>query len=488
MAEIKVALAAAAQRLTGLTSTPPLDAQVLMAHILSRPKTWVMAHPEERLNPEEEGAFQTALERLQQGEPLAYILGHWEFYGLDFEVDHHVLIPRPETELLVEEAIKWLHAHPGRRRAVDVGTGSGCIAVALAKQFSDLRIAAVDQSAAALQVARRNAARHGVEAQIDIKQGDLLGAVLGPFDLICANLPYIPNRTLDGLAVARYEPRLALDGGPDGLESIRRLFSLLPRYLAPGGLLLAEIEYRQGAAVLELAAAVLPAARQQVIPDLAGNNRLLILERTTCTLLLPSSDPVALQSAVQVIRQGRLVAFPTDTVYGLAADAFRAECIELLFEVKGRDMAKAIPVLVGDPAQLAQVAVEVSPAALRLAQHFWPGPLTLVVPRHPSLPEVLSPLPTVGVRMPDHPLALELLRRTGPLATTSANLSGAANPLTAQDVYSQLDGRIDLILDGGATPGGVPSTVVDCTTPTPTILRQGPITLKMINSALKDQK
>jgi L-threonylcarbamoyladenylate synthase len=204
--------------------------------------------------------------------------------------------------------------------------------------------------------------------------------------------------------------------------------------------------------------------------------------------VLPGSDPAALQSAFEVIRQGRLVAFPTDTVYGLAVDAFCAECIQLLFEVKDRDMAKAIPVLVGDPAQLAQVAVAVSPAALCLAQHFWPGPLTLVVPRHPSLPEVLSPLPNVGVRMPDHPLALALLRRTGPLATTSANLSGAANPLTAQDVYHQLNGRIDLILDGGTTPGGVPSTVVDCTTPTPTILRQGPITLEMINSVLKDDK
>ncbi len=488
MAEIQAALAAAVKRLTGLSSTPLLDAQVLLAHVLARPKTWVMAHTEEPISPEQAASFEAGLARLLQGEPLPYVLGHWEFYGLDFAVDASVLIPRPETELLVDEALKWLQAHPARRRVVDVGTGSGCIAIALAKHSPGLKITAIDRSSTALEIARRNAARHAVEAQVHFRCGDLLEGLSGPFDLICANLPYIPSQTLQGLVGLKYEPRLALDGGPDGLELIRRLLSSAPQQLAPGGLLLVEIENRQGAAVLTLAAAALPGANPQILPDLAGSDRLLRLERPGGTRLLPGNDPFSLPQAVQVIRQGGLVAFPTDTVYGLAADVFCTACIEALFTAKGREMNKAIPVLLGDPAQLELVALEVNPTARRLAQHFWPGPLTLVVPRHPGLPEILSPLPTVGVRMPDHPIALALLRQAGPLATTSANLSGAANPLTAQDVLSQLEGRINLILDGGPTPGGVPSTVVDCTTSNLTIIRQGPITMEMMNAVLKERE
>jgi tRNA threonylcarbamoyl adenosine modification protein (Sua5/YciO/YrdC/YwlC family) len=133
-------------------------------------------------------------------------------------------------------------------------------------------------------------------------------------------------------------------------------------------------------------------------------------------------------------------------------------------------------VLIGDETDLAQVAGALSDLAARLARRFWPGPLTLVVPAHPALPANLSPLPTVGVRMPDHPVALALLRRTGPLAVTSANLSGQPSARTAGEVFAQLNGRIPLILDGGESPGGLPSTVVDCTGGKPVILRQGPIT------------
>lgn len=188
------------------------------------------------------------------------------------------------------------------------------------------------------------------------------------------------------------------------------------------------------------------------------------------------NDEWAVDLAVEVLNAGGLVAFPTDTVYGLAALAFEPVCIERIFEAKGRDTTKAIPILVGTLEQLSQVALMLTPAADKLAQRFWPGALTLVVPRHTSLPDVLSPIPTVGVRMPAHPYALELLRRAGPLAVTSANLSGQDNPRTAQDVLAQLDGRIALVVDGGAAPGGVPSTVVDCTGEQARILRHGAIT------------
>jgi L-threonylcarbamoyladenylate synthase len=202
------------------------------------------------------------------------------------------------------------------------------------------------------------------------------------------------------------------------------------------------------------------------------------------TEVLSADRAVALAHAVDTLRNGGLVAFPTDTVYGLAAIPFDEHSIERLYVVKGRDSSRAIAVLVGEISQLKQVTLEMGQLALTLAQRFWPGPLTLVVPRHPALPDVLSSLQTVGVRMPDHPVALALLKKIGPLAVTSANLSGQNNASTASEVLNQLKGRIHLVLDGGKTPGGVPSTVVDCTGPEPALLRAGPIAWEDIQKAL----
>lgn len=195
------------------------------------------------------------------------------------------------------------------------------------------------------------------------------------------------------------------------------------------------------------------------------------------TDVLRADHPVALQHAVDILRHGGLVAFPTDTVYGLAALAFDAQSIERLYVAKGRNSERAIAVLIGNLNQLDQVTGDIGDQARQLAERFWPGPLTLIVPRHPNLPEVLSPLQTIGVRIPDHPLAIRLLEMAGPLAVTSANLSGLANTTTAQEVLEQLNGRVHLIVDGGQTPGGVPSTVVDCTGPASTLLREGPVKL-----------
>jgi len=186
-----------------------------------------------------------------------------------------------------------------------------------------------------------------------------------------------------------------------------------------------------------------------------------------------------------VLQGGGLVAFPTDTVYGVGASAFAAEAVQRLYEVKGRSAEKAIAVLVAREADLTQVAAALTPSARALALRFWPGPLTLVVPKHPALPEAVSAGPTVGVRQPDHPVAQALLRLTGPLAVTSANLSGLSSATTAKEVLSQLGGRIDLLLDGGQTPGGVASTVIDCTAEPPVILRPGPINAAEIEAALK---
>lgn len=191
------------------------------------------------------------------------------------------------------------------------------------------------------------------------------------------------------------------------------------------------------------------------------------------TRMIPAGDSRALEQALEVLHSGGLVAFPTDTVYGLGALAFMGSAVEGIYAAKNRPVEKAIPVLIGDPGDIGKVASEVPELAEKLAGRFWPGPLTLVVPKHPGLPTAVSVTGTVGLREPDHPLARALLQRAGPLAVTSANLSGESSPTTADEVLAQLGGRIALILDGGQTPGGVPSTVVDCVGSEPRILREG---------------
>jgi L-threonylcarbamoyladenylate synthase len=193
------------------------------------------------------------------------------------------------------------------------------------------------------------------------------------------------------------------------------------------------------------------------------------------TIIIPVEDPLALPSALEVLKSGGLVAFPTDTVYGVGALAFDREAVGSIYTAKDRPVEKAIPILIGDVDDLAKVAISIPEIALKLAAHFWPGPLTLVIPKNPELSDFVSAGPTVGVRMPDHLFARSLLRTAGPMAVTSANLSGQPSPTTAADVFSQLGKRIALILDGGLTPGGVPSTVVDCTSGEPQIIRSGPI-------------
>ncbi|MBN2547693.1 MAG: peptide chain release factor N(5)-glutamine methyltransferase [Anaerolineales bacterium] len=271
------------QRLAAVSDSPALDAQVLLAHILERSRPWVLAHPEVSLPPNQEQALHLALARLEKGQPLPYVIGHWEFYGLDLLVSPAALIPRPETELLVEQGLAWLSDHPGPRWALDVGTGSGCIAIALAANRPDLRTAACDLSLEALKLAQRSVQKHHLGARVLLLQADLIPPTNLIFDLICANLPYIPTHKLSGLRVAQAEPVSALDGGPDGLEVIRRLLARAPLALAPQGLLLLEIEASQGEAARELAQAYFPQAQVEVLPDLAGHDRLVKVRQERAT-------------------------------------------------------------------------------------------------------------------------------------------------------------------------------------------------------------
>lgn len=192
----------------------------------------------------------------------------------------------------------------------------------------------------------------------------------------------------------------------------------------------------------------------------------------------------SIQRAVQALRLGQLVAFPTDTVYGLGALAFDSGAVQSIFRAKRRPPEKAIPILLGRAEDLGLIAGEVPEMARRLAAHFWPGPLTIITNKNPSVPAAVSAGATVAARVPDHAAALALLRAAGPMAVTSANLSGKADPSTAGDVLKQLGGRIAMILDGGVTPGGIPSTIVNCVHSEPEIVRAGPLSLEVLKAAL----
>ena len=193
------------------------------------------------------------------------------------------------------------------------------------------------------------------------------------------------------------------------------------------------------------------------------------------TQLISATHPDAIAIACQVVRAGGLIAFPTDTLYGLGCDLRSPTALQRIYAAKGRAMSKAIPVLISHPDQLDSLILGLPERAGRLMEHWWPGALTLVLPKNPNLPPDLTPYPGLAVRMPDHPVALSLLNQTGPLAVTSANLSDQENPNDAHGVLAQLDGLVDLILDGGELSGGQASTIVDCVGSEPKLIREGPI-------------
>lgn len=271
-------LTAARSNLAKTAENPLLEAQLLLSNVLEKSRIWLISHAETYLTSDQLDQLDQLIQARLNGEPLPYLLGEWPFYGLDFYVTPDVLIPRPETELLVEQALKWLENNPDRRKAVDIGTGSGCIAISLAFNIPDLKIRGVDNSSAALIVAKRNLQRHHLENQMVLKKSNLLESIDESYDLICANLPYIPSTKLIGLDVSRHEPLQALDGGEDGLHLIRQLLHQIPAHINPGGLILLEIEAGQGESALKLAASLFPNFKIKILSDLAGLPRVLRIE------------------------------------------------------------------------------------------------------------------------------------------------------------------------------------------------------------------
>ena len=263
------------------SDTPKLDAQLILANVMQKSRSWIAAHGDTALPPPELGFVQQAFSRLKTGEPLPYILGHWEFFGLDFLVTKDVLIPRPETELLVEKAIAYLKKHPEQRTVADIGTGSGIIAISIAKNIPHVKIIATDISPQAIKVAKQNAIKHGVDNKIEFIQCNILPEKSSiqnqklMINLICANLPYIPTSTLHGLPIHGHEPTLALDGGNDGLDLYRKLFDIAPQWISPNAAVLIEIEASQGVSASKLADKSFTKATVILHQDLASKDRLL---------------------------------------------------------------------------------------------------------------------------------------------------------------------------------------------------------------------
>jgi release factor glutamine methyltransferase len=263
-----------------------LEAEVLLRHTLRLDRTHLYARLQEGLSAEDQASFHSLLARRLAHEPTAYIVGQREFYGVELETTPAALIPRPETELLVEEAIARARLLDGeaRRREpllmVDAGTGNGAIAVALAVHLPRARLVAIDLSRKALALAIRNARRLRVESRVSFLQGDLLAALARAADLIVANLPYVCSADWEALPpeIREHEPRAALDGGPDGLREIARLLQQAPSRLRPGGSLLVELGPLQAAPALALARRCFPGAAARILPDAAGLDRLLVID------------------------------------------------------------------------------------------------------------------------------------------------------------------------------------------------------------------
>jgi release factor glutamine methyltransferase len=262
-----------------VVDAPQLTAEVILAHALNMTRAQVLVRSDETLTSAQLVGFQTDLDRVVNGEPLAYVVGHREFYDLDLITDRRALIPRPETECLIEHALARFATHPAPVIA-DIGTGCGAIAITLAKHLPRARVIATDLSADAIELARANAGRHDVEARVDFRIGDLLEPIAEPLDLLAANLPYIDDKDWPFLAktIRGHEPRMAFLGGPDGLDLVRRMLHDAPRIVQPGSLILMEIGAYQGEDATVIARQSFPNARLSIKPDYAGLDRLAVIE------------------------------------------------------------------------------------------------------------------------------------------------------------------------------------------------------------------
>jgi release factor glutamine methyltransferase len=253
---------------------PFLESEVLLRCILQIDRASFFINLDQELDPQKETEYTKWIERRLGGEPLAYIIHNREFYNLDFYVDQRVLIPRPETELLVEETINFSKNHPVTLIA-DIGTGSGIIAVSLALHLPAIKIMASDISISALQVAKINCSKHGVDKRVLLLEGDLLYPLPEPVDVLIANLPYVRKADLSRMPSARFEPLIALDGGEGGLDHVFRFCDQVSAKIRPGGCLLMELGMGQCETVKEYLTRLFPLSTVEILADLAGIERVV---------------------------------------------------------------------------------------------------------------------------------------------------------------------------------------------------------------------
>ncbi len=496
------------------------------------------------LEDHERDVMREGVRRRAKGEPLQYVTGEMPFRHIVLKCAPGVLIPRPETEILVDEVLQYIDALPKgpdgsepAAQVLEVGTGTGCIALSIAGERPDAQVVATDIAPEAVALAKRNRDALGLTDRVRVVGCDLASGVpeasQHAFDVLVSNPPYIPTPVMATLPreVGGYEPTLALDGGKDGLDVFRRLVELGTRALKPGGLLACELFEDSLVVASELPGVRASYENVRIVRDLTGRNRHLL-----ATLKAPSGtergkvkapsgteksesgdvppevraenrpqaqpegqpkaqpqaqpssprnylqldwdrpQPAAVGRVADVLSLGGVAVLPTDTVYGIAQSvAANPLGARRLYEIKRRDPGKAIAWLIGGTDALLDYGADVPAYAMRLAHAFWPGGLTLVVKAAPCVPAVFrGPNDTIALRVPAAPIVRAVARELGcALVATSANISGEPAPAS----YAQLDPRVrdaaDIVLDDGLTHSPTPSTVVVCTGPAPLVTRVG---------------
>lgn len=528
-------LAWARRRLRGCEGADPAqEARILLEWALGVDSLWAAPDP---VGARAAERFRTGVARRRHHTPLQHIVGRMWFRGLTLRARPGVFVVRPETESVAGEAIEAARAVRGHEPVVvDLCTGSGAIALAVATEVPGARVVAVELAPEALALARENIAALAPGA-VELVAGDATSALAdmdGTVDVVVSNPPYVPSAEVPTQEEALADPETALyGGGEDGMVVPRGIVNRAAALLRPGGVVVVEHAESQSSQMRAVATAAglvgaetlvdlsgrdrmlraraalvglpptepadddpsTPGARRapststprahqrahrQAVPATCENGGVSAPRNIDCTHGLPARD---LATVVADVRAGRLVVLPTDTVYGIGADAHDPAAVAAVLAAKGRGRQMPPPVLVADTDTVDHLCVDVPDTARRLAAAHWPGGLTLILTARPDLGWDLGETGgTLALRMPDHPVVLELLRATGPLAVTSANLTGRP---PATDVAAARGAFGDLVadyLDGGPTPGSTPSTIIDLAHGRPRAIRLGTIPLAVLSA------
>jgi len=445
------------------SSSPRLDAELLLGEALGLERIRLFTEFDRPLNDAEVGAYRALIARRARHEPVAYILGRANFRYLKLEVTPDVLIPRPETEELVDAVRAWLRERPlvppepaGVPRVADVGTGSGAIALSLAQE-EQVRVLGTDVSPAALAVAARNRDALGLGDLVEFRETDLLtGVEPGSLRVVVSNPPYVslPEYGDLGPDIRDFEPPLALRGGPDGLDCYRRLLPQAAAALGPGGALFVEVGDTQASAVAGLAQEA-GFAQTSTTKDLSGKERIIsAVMPGTLRIRVDDLDAAAVATLAGSLAAGAILGVPTDTVYGLAAAWNSPTGVRRLFDAKGRDEERPLAVIFPSVVAVKAALPDLDPPTVRVLEDLLPGPYTFVVSTAVERLRLVGTETSLGVRVPADAALLSLLAALDlPLATTSANLSGGPDAATADEVDPVLLTHCIAAVDAGGASG-----------------------------------